>query len=265
MFGQIFGNPGSLNKILYNGAGWGAKNFYRVIEASFAQEEEIENYSLIKRIQNIQSEFTSQNSGANFSEKEYKDMSTCILLEVMTSFHILTGSSFGYILEVLLQEDYSLENFVQDLKTAHEKDEAENSTTNTDYLINKVLSKKSTTEMVYRIARQSFPKYNIKAGDHVCFRIREASKYINPDKEKWLTFGPHEKCPYTLSESGERKYPSDSTQKALHPCFGQFWARSILKTMFLELFDELPDIKIINKNIKEVGIPLSVIAKTRGK
>ena len=181
----------------------------------------------------------------------------------MTSFHILIGISFGNIWKPILESEGGFGAFIAELKVADEIDKTNDNTVETDKFINQVLSKNSTTAMLYRVARIPFPKYGIKSGDYICFRIRDASKHIK-NKDKWLNFGPHEKCPYSLSSTGERQFSDDFEETVSHPCFGQFWARAILKTMFLTLAEEIPEIKPTKKRVQELGIPEILMVTTRG-
>ena len=106
------------------------------------------------------------------------------------------------------------------------------------FQINAYLAKNSPTAELYRISRRAIPEHGIKMGDAIRFKIQEASQKSFKHKDRFLNFGPHEKCPYELSATGERSYPSgDPAIKVLHPCFGQFWARTVLKEMFFQLTD----------------------------
>jgi len=271
MFGQIFGNPGNLNSGLRLAASWGATNYYKNIEKSYDNSHAIAKHTLLKRLVEVRANFlqeegnvVSENSSSpQLTAYEYKHMTICILLEIMTSFHILIGISFANMWQPILESEGGLPTFIAKLKAADEIDKANDDTLETDKVINEVLSKNSTTAMLYRIARVPFPKYGIKSGDYICFRIRDASKHIK-NKDKWLNFGPHEKCPYSLSSNGERQIPDDFGDKVLHPCFGQFWARTILKTMFLTLAEEIPEIKPTKKRVQDLGIPEILMATTRG-
>ena len=257
MFGQIFGNPGNFNNGLRLAASWGASGYYKNIERSLEESDSAPKYSLLKRLIKVSNEFILEEGvGSNNSEvtpEEYRHMIVCLLLEVMTSFHILIGISFANMWKPILENEGGLESFIEKLKGS-----------NTDEVINHVLSRNSTTAMLYRVARVPFPEFGIKSGDYVCFRIREASRHVQ-NKDEWLNFGPHEKCPYSLLATGERRYSEETSEKALHPCFGQFWARTVLKTMFLTLVEEIPEIKPTKNNVKELGIPEILMVTTKRK
>lgn len=261
MFLQIFGNPGNLNSVKRLVAGWGASNYYKNVEKSFANANKIATYSLLKRFSLVEANFVSDKINRDITPEEYRHMATCLLLEVMTSFHILIGISFANMWKPILESEGGIKLFADNLKAAHKEDKKNKNTRETDRVINEILSKNSTTAMLYRKARRPFPKYGIKQGDYICFRITQASKHVK-GSSKWLNFGPHEKCPYSLLETGKRDVLLDSSEAVSHPCFGQFWARSVLKTMFLTLFEELPEIKPLNKDVKKFGIPEILMVAT---
>lgn len=270
MFAQIFGNPGNLSYLPRLAASWGASNYYKNIEKSFANSDNAPCYSLLKRLLSVEKHFVFQDTANNkgsygLTPTEYRDMSICLLLEVMTSFHILIGMSFSNIWKPILENEDGITSFIVSLKAADEIDKRNGNTSETDKIINRILSKNSTTTMLYRVARQSFPEYGIKQGDYLCFRIKQASKHV-VDASKALNFGPHEKCPYSLSESGEREFSSECLEKVSHPCFGQFWARTVLKTMFLTLHEEIPNFRPLKNEAKQLlGLPELLMVGTGRK
>lgn len=273
MFGQIFGNHADLNKYLRSVAGYCAGKYYDNIADSIA--DNLPEYTLISRLQKVKDTFLVNQGTGLYKTDEYNHVSICLLLEFMTSFHILIGMSFANIWDAILTFDKeksgqdNLNDFFTLLTKADQQDKNNQNTLNTDELLNRYLSKNSTTAMIYRVARVPFPEYGIKAGDHICFRIEDASKKVKPQNPRWLNFGPHETCPYTLKANGAREYSSDKKQldnddectNVRHPCFGQFWARSILKIMFLTLKNRDRNIEPLANNVSKLQFPVSLMVK----
>ncbi len=260
MFGQIFGNPGNLNPFIRMAASWGAASYCKIIQSSMKNLDSLPAYTLLKRLDKVKENDLNK---TKVTSDEYQELSTFLVLEVMTSFHILIGLAFANMMEELSKQDGGLKMFIARLKTAHEKDNENKSTVETDKIINQVLSKNSNTDRLYRIAKVPILEHGIKAGDTICLLVAEASKHVTTP-ENSLNFGPHEACPYHLSGTGQREY-SKNAREVSHPCFGQFWARAVIKAMFLSLDEKFPNAKPLKKEVKKLGIPEILMYSTGGK
>ncbi len=169
----------------------------------------------------------------------------CILFEIMMSFHILIGISFAKILDAIIENNETLYDFADRLRSSEDPDK----------ILNAYISQDSPTAEIHRISRRAYPEHGIKMGDILKFDIKSASKDRPENSDKFLSFGPHEGCPYALSADGTRAYPNGIPKHHVrHPCYGQFWARTVLKEMFFQLTDK-------ETGLKNLSLPK---AKTKG-
>ena len=277
MFGQIFANYGARNKVITAASSYASKRFSaRMAETlgdvdSRAASDEAPN--LAQRLVAAAPYFVK--SGNGMTQSEYNHACKCILLEITASFHILVGISFGRILDVISQSGVSPAEYARAL-----------SAPGGERLLDRALAGKATTAMLYRTARRAFPEIGVKDGDIICFLVARAAKETCPAailpkdfllnlnspaaEGSFLTFGPNEACPYHLSENAERVMAEPDAPQIAHPCFGQFWARAILKQMFVTLTDpELgwPDIHAVAGETARVSefakIPDTFIVTTK--
>ena len=252
LLGQAFSNLGNrttqIEKIKHRLAGWGARKYFDQIKSSFnlSDDSGSTTFNLSQRLKRFEVNLEQQprnNLPANKEQREY--LYECILFEIMMSFHILIGISFAKILDAIIEQEEDIYDFVNRLKTSSDPDR----------ILNAYMSRDTPTAELYRIARRALPEHRIKMGDIIKFNIKDASKKLPADSDRFLNFGPHETCPYDLSANGEKIYPDGkSKDKVRHPCFGQYWARTVLKEMFFQLTDE-------NIGFKNLSLPKT---KTKG-
>jgi len=261
LLGQVFSNFGNrtnpTSKIKHKLAGWASEKYFQQIRSSLIATKNKdgnheEDYNLRRRLSNVRFRLAENKSKLNELDKSHSDkimkswhqlsekyraipegenidyINICILFEIMMSFHILIGISFSRILDEIIAKGETLQGFSTQLKNSPDP----------DAIINAYLAKNSPTAELYRISRRAIPEHGIKMGDAICFKIQKASVDLVENTDKYLTFGPHEECPYELMANGVRDFPNKKQKNnVLHPCFGQFWARTVLKEMFCQLTD----------------------------
>lgn len=246
LLGQVFSNFGNrttlVEKVKHKLAGWASKKYFAQIDKSLnapntpltdiPPADMASPFNLRQRLQHLEKNLPDTLAVIPAEQRNY--IYKCILFEIMMSFHILIGISFAKILDAIIENGETLYKFSDTLRESEDPDK----------ILNAYMSKDSPTAELYRISRQAFPEHGIKMGDVIKFNIKDASKNLPEDTDKFLNFGPHEGCPYELSAKAERTYPNgEPTHKVLHPCFGQFWARTVLKEMFLQLTDKETGLK----------------------
>ncbi|PHR93780.1 MAG: hypothetical protein COA69_03890 [Robiginitomaculum sp.] len=262
MFGQIFGNYGLRSKVLTFVSGLASKLYSKQVERSIRDNTPspapaFTGGTLIERLHEVKPDFVGPNTGKDtgkLSEEAYDLHVKSIVFEIIASFHILIGISFGHVLDVLLRQNIDLKDFAKKLG---QKDGY--------FLLDTILNENPTTALVFRRARKPLAQYGIAKGDGLCFLITAASKALVPDgcpvspsarrgecpniptpkdRTAFLNFGPNEHKPYELVAGGKRS--PKAAYDIAHPCFGQYWARAILAEMFIALADEevgLPDME----------------------
>lgn len=250
IFGQIFGNYGLRNKAMTFIAGLMSKSFSKQVLRSIrdrtpSQGEFFKGGTLIERLHMVRGEFV----GESMSDQEYDLHAKNLVFEIIASFHILIGISFGHLIDLVFRHNMDLKALAQTLgkKDGH-------------FLIDRIIAENPTTALLFRTASNPIPQYGIAKGDGLCFLINEASKSlvggcpVSPiprhsvglggcphiptpnDRKAFLNFGPNEDKPYELVAGGKRS--PKSANDIAHPCFGQYWARAILAEMFIALADE---------------------------
>ena len=232
VFGHLFANFGNRNRGLARVSQYFSKAFFRQIDYSFDNAENIAPGSLLHRLRLVRPEF-------DISDKEYQTFVRGIVLEFSGAMQVLTGTSFANIIQTMIEQNLSF----GDLNDLLEKDGFN--------IIDEALRLNATTKCIYRVATDYFEidGVQISPKDTLCLIIeaanRDASAFPHPNvfsnftstapnrnSENYLSFGPNEILP---------SLPSTTTNT--HSCFGQYWAKSILMTM-LKRLEDLDDVSV---------------------
>lgn len=240
---HLFSNVGNRNKLFRVLSLWASRQFRRQIDESF--NAKILPYgSLLYRLKLVRnSEFSTM------SDAEYLRHVRGIVIEIVGAGQILTGISFARILRVLHNKDKTVSEFYKLIVP----EEASEDKKNYD-IIDEALRLDTTTQSVYRVAKDYIVigGQSIAPNDLICLLIDRAcvdelvfpqaetfsdftSNAPKRNRENYLTFGPHEAASPNVFQ------PINHS----HPCFGQYWARSLLTAMFKGLH-ELPGISFKN-------------------
>ena len=237
MFSQIFKNYGSRSSAIQRMAGIGAKAYAKQVALLFETTPFATEDTLYARLRRVEAAFSKEHS---LSREDYEELARNLILEFVSSFHILIGIAFAKVIDTLNREKIDLVSFSKALEQPEGV-----------YLLDKVLAEDPATTMLFRTAKDDLTKYGIKRGEAVCFLIDAASlEYAEgrPDRNVsdyflrvpapeerlgYLNFGPHEACPYSFIKADEAE--PEAVDEPAHPCFGQFWARAVLKEMIQAL------------------------------
>ena len=260
MFGNMVVNPGGRNK----GFIWLSKyiaNIYReVVRKSYKSPSKS---SLLDRLKTVEGQARNWPDYKDLSDEEFKKRYEArvldIVMEIAGSFQFLTGSAFSDILPVMekwqadqsaspiqnssvedcrpVVEDGMIDQFVSALNKDFE-DLSNDAPTFIDEALrhvgqSKFLFRKATRDFTYKDAV-------ISEGDLICLLTGKTMKdpnlfegrqdeFLSPKEIKdhdrhYLTFG----SPDILTQAVTKQRPVSGH----HPCFGQHWARTILRTMF---------------------------------
>jgi len=239
MFGHTFANFGLRSGLLKFVASYAAKKHAAHARKSmdsikpphpdFPFEEH-----LVNRFAQIKPAFVAN---GRMNEAEYDRNVRCLLVEIIGSLQILVGTSFANILDVIFDKEMGLADLPEILNSPAGKD-----------FIDEALRLKPTTPSVYRIADKDIDHLNIKKDDAICIMTGAAGMDVNVFEKpyhmccpvsdgptrahhNYLNFGPNEREVYDLAADGSRSVNPQVT----HPCFGQHWARVILKEMLMSL------------------------------
>ncbi len=260
MFGNLFLNPGGRSALFTNLSKYIAKIYRKTIDDSYKAPAK---GSLLERLKTV--EKTARNwpeykdcTDEEF-EKLYKTKVTDILMEVAGSFQYLTGSGFANMLpamekwyadhgsfptsDIEVNDCLSPEegNMVEGFVSALNKD-FENHNNSTPTFIDEALRFDTPTKLIFRKAAKDFVYKDtpISEGDLICLLTGKTMKdeslfgdktdqFLTSEDIKthdghYFTFG----SPDVLTEDVTRQRPVSGH----HPCFGQHWARTMLRTMF---------------------------------
>ena len=233
IFGHLFANIGDRKSIISFFASGSAKSYNAHIKRAFQNAQSCPKNSLLYRFRRVRHDFHE------VSDEEYERHVRSIVFEFCGAMQILVGSSFANILATIYDRNIGLSNFLELLNDKG------------DVVLDEALRLNPTTTTVYRVATAKFKIGDqiIKPGELICLMIGAACKdpdvFDNPvefsvdpgdglrrDPLDYLNFGPNEVRPNSLN-------PKDNT----HPCFGQYWARTLLKSM-LNGLAQFPDLKL---------------------
>jgi len=235
IFGHMFANIGNRNAGLNFLASKASKKFDAQITRSIADFQNIDKNSLLGRFETVRSQFTGGNTPV-MSETDFNHHIKCILFELTGTMQLLVGSAFANILGVISDHSLGLQSFLDHVATD-------------EIALDEALRLSTPTTTLYRVATETFELdgQTINKNDYVCLMVQHAcmdsEAFPNPgefsvkghDKGKrnpkdYLSFGPFELTPNPFN-------PTDGT----HPCFGQYWARTLLKSMLkgLAQFEDL--------------------------
>jgi hypothetical protein len=255
VFGQVFGNFGNRLRLHRIAASHGtrrlADHFDRHVVAREPKASAVSHGlgpTLLVRLNTLRPEDPEAGARHDLAARN-------LLLEVFASIHFLVGLAFGRILDVLLELDLSLQDFAASLQCE-----------GGEIALDKALSRRTATSMLFRTVRRTVEELGMLPGDALCALIgadhgTELDECAKAELAKWLldptaqasdfqflSFGPREPGPYELSEDGK-----PSTHDVAHPCFGQFWARAILKAMFIALGEEEAAGRLSIKPVQSAG------------
>lgn len=219
---HLFGNLGNRNKLLRGMARFAAKRFEKQIVRSLAHTHNPPFGSLIHRLKSVRSEFHK------LTDTEYEKLVVSILLEMVGEVVMLPGQAFAHILDKINDLKITPKQFL-DLIDKHG-----------DIVIDEALRLNPTTGMLFRMVKEEFTIGNtqLKPGDAVCLILAAAGNDprvfekpaefafahtppLKRDWENYLNFG--------VNEAG--KPHNFRTGDDYHPCFGQYWARTLIKAM----------------------------------
>jgi len=231
IFGHLFANIGNRQKVLSKLALYSSKQFRKHIDKSYANADKCPNGSILYRLKEVESQFSELDEG------EYARHVRGIVLELAGAMQVLVGTSFAKILGVLERENIDLASYVDMLERRG------------DIALDEALRLDTTTQFIFRVVQKpiTIAGEALQAGDMICLLIDVACKdkaaFPNPEifsdfsaqaptrnRMNYLTFGPNEASPPNVFS------PVNNT----HPCFGQYWARAILRSM-LEGLNNLPN------------------------
>jgi len=227
MFGQLFTNPGDHNKILLNASKFISKKYRQVIKSSI--KNPIPG-SLIDRM--IQARLDRP-----ISNERFEELLINIVMELVGSFQYLTGRGFAGIYETIYTvfakelgpEVDPLKAFNQHLKK-HPR-----------AMIDEALRHNSPTGFIFRTASKDFI-YNgieISSGDLLCVLCNQAAKDSSVFKNPETFYTPEQaekhQNDYLAFASPDSSPSSMKPTENHHPCFGQYWARTIIFEMLIGL------------------------------
>lgn len=230
MFGQLFVNPGDLNKLILYASKIISKKYRKVILASIADPVPD---SLIERMTRARLDIAMSND-------RFEELVTNIVMELVGSFQYLTGRAFAGVHETIqtiyvvgLEPDVNPLKAFNALLASHPR-----------AAIDEALRHNSPTGFIFRTASKNFT-YNhieIKAGELLCMLCNEAVKdpSVFPSPEKFYNpeqAAQHE-SDYLTFASPDLVPSSMKPHENHHPCFGQYWARTIIAEM-LEGLEQL--------------------------
>lgn len=233
MFANLFVNPGGRNTVLNVISTIVSKLYRRQIQKSFKNPKP---GTILHRLKMVGEQERIDENGKpqkkyGTKEKPFEDYVVNIIMEVAGSFQYLTGSSFGNI-----------------IKTVHEKEPGGFGRNKIPALIKKInenprawideyLRHNSPTGFIFRKAKKGFVLDNtdVLPGDMLCLITSEAAKDEMVFGPKGLLLDPHSSnvlCPFHTHFGSPDTDPSKGKpNEPHHPCFGQYWGRTILQTM----------------------------------
>jgi len=226
MFANLFVNPGGRNTLLNVSSTIVSKMYRRQILKSYRNPK---HGSILHRLKIIGEDDEFQKKYIT-GDKPYEDYVVNIIMEVAGSFQYLTGSSFGNIVKSI-DEKESVgfgRNAIPALIKKISKDPRE--------WIDEYLRHNSPTKFIFRKAKRAFVLVDtdVLPGDLLCLVTSEAAKDEKIFGEKDVLLSPEksaESCPYHTHFGSPDLDPLRGRPEDFHhPCFGQYWARTILQT-----------------------------------
>lgn len=225
VFGHLFANIGDRKALISKLASGSAKSYSAHISQAYKNADATSKNSLLNRFKQVRQDFP------NINDAEYERHVRSIVFEFCGAMQILVGTSFANILAIIYDHDIELPRFLELLKDKG------------DVVLDEALRLNPTTSTVYRVAIKEIKIGDqvIKPGELICLMIGHGCKdpdvFDSPDRFSvdpadglkrdrldYLNFGPNEAV----------QNPSNPTDNT-HPCFGQYWARTLLKSMLTGL------------------------------
>ncbi len=254
MFFNLFINPGARRPIISFLSNFISKIYKRRILKCYG---EAPAETLLGRLRTLE-----PNSDPVQLDQHRKYVAN-IVMELAGSFHFLTGSGFAGIVQAIDEKETYPEN-QPGISNADLVQLVENVAHDPREKLDEYLRHYSPTEFIFRAVQKDFELKSdtpwtdgttkFSQGDMMCLLTGLASKdgdtFENPDsvmpvenakclRHKYLHFG----SPDVEPAKRRSKFPSENTPH--HPCFGQYWARTILLEMLTGLLrlDNLHTVK----------------------
>ncbi len=233
MFANLFVNPGGRNTGLNLVSTFISKMYRRQILKSYKNPKTGSILHRLKIIENSEKE--AEDGGLpitlRHNDKPFEDYVVNIIMEVAGSFQYLTGSSFGSIIKTIHEKEeggFGRHKIPDLIKKIHKNPRA---------WIDEYLRHNSPTGFIFRKAKKPFvlDDTDILPGDMICLITSEAAKdetVFGPSSQLADADSSESFCPYHTHFGGADTAPADGRPtEPHHPCFGQYWARTILQTM----------------------------------
>lgn len=234
MFANLFVNPGGRIALITWASKLITRKYVATIKRSYKNPKE---GSLLGRLKTIE---RTKLHKYGISQDEYQKLVVNILMEVGGSFQYLTGEAFSNILKSI-DEDHSRANGHQSIALSNEAliDKIGQIKQNPKAYINEYLRLNSPTQFIFRTVKSNGfsvtgdvndPHTIAAPGDLVCLLTGIAGRDsdVFPDPELIIT---DRSCPRYLHFGGPDDEPADYRPSSHHPCFGQYWAQTILESM----------------------------------
>ena len=227
MFGQLFVNPGDHNKLILFSSQIISKKYRNVIRDSL--ENPLPG-SLIDRMVRARPELA-------LSDARFEELVINIVMELVGSFQYLTGRAFAGVYETIQTHfSASVEPGGDPLKVFNAR-----MSQNPRAMIDEALRHNSPTGFIFRTAKHDFTYNNIfiESGDLLCVlcdqAVKDPSVFVGPQAFLDLEKAEAHQNDYLAFASPDTSPASMRPYEDHHPCFGQYWARSILEAMLIGL------------------------------
>ncbi len=233
MFANLFVNPGGRNTILNIISTIVSKMYRRQILMSYKNPKQGTILHRLKRIGElkVRNENGALEKKYGNLDKPFEEYVVNILMEVAGSFQYLTGSSFGSIIKTI-DEKENIGFCRNEIPTLIKKINK-----NPRAWIDEYLRHNSPTGFIFRKAKKPFviDDTDILPGDMLCLITSEAAKDEDVFGPKETLLGPEKSkslCPHHTHFGSPDTDPSNGKpDEPHHPCFGQYWGRTIIRNM----------------------------------
>lgn len=226
MFANLFVNPGGRNTLLNGISTVVSKIYRRQILKSYRKPKHgtiLHRLKMVKEDDEVKQKYSAK-------DQSYEDYVVNIIMELAGSFQYLTGSSFGNIIKTIDEKEsigFGFNEIPTLIKKINENPRA---------WIDEYLRHNSPTNFIFRKAKKAFviDDTDILPGDLLCLITSEAAKDEDVFGPKDLLLTPEKSaslCPYHTHFGSPDVDPTNGRPKvAHHPCFGQYWGRTILQS-----------------------------------
>ena len=260
MFANLFVNPGGRNKLYTSLSNYVSKRYRKEILKAYAAPP---NGSLLDRLKSVEVSARGWDEYKDLTDEEftkaYETRVLDIIMELAGSFQYLTGSAFAAMLPAMEKwhrdqntmpettgdedcEPSSKPGMIEGFVSALNQD-LDNLSNDSPTFIDEALRHNTPTKFIFRKAKTSFLHKDalINEGDLICVLTDKVMKDPETFKGQENQFLDSEAIKeldgqyYTFGSPDILEGVETTRQRPVvghHPCFGQHWARTILRTMF---------------------------------